>query len=403
MLRFVLPAVALLGWLGPAVAEPLAGNAAPPNQAAPPPPPDHLKEAVDPLNLAGEKMRFFAAAGVDNELSAEEFVANQNADPANRPFARRFDSFRTLRLFDKDRNGKIDWLEAEQYRLNLREKLLAKFDRNRNGRLDADERDAANHALHHGEGLTVAQQEGSKADVISAEMVQRFDADGDGMLNEAELKAASRAMRADRRAERLARWDTDRDGKLSKAERQAMWKQQRSHWETWRNRQFDEDGDGKVSEEEKQAAKAFMKEMGQIGELFQKRNMDFDGDGTISKSERATAQKEWAIVGIRMQLRRRALMDTSGDGQVTADERVAFERKFNRGVQQWWEGFSRTYDIDASGRLDSTERKQLLVGVRQELTRRMDKHDDNKDGRVSAFEAEKMLMEFSREIGLLGP
>lgn len=384
---------------GAARAEDPAGNARPPDK--PEPIPDYLTGPVEPLMLAGEKTRFFRAAGVDNELSAKEFAADQASDASAQPFARRFDSYRALLRYDGDRNGSIDWLEAERYRRDLHERIVAKFDLNGNGRLEDTERQAANRALHHGEGLAVARKEGTGGDVISGEMIHRFDADGDGMLNEAELKAAQKAMRADRRAAMLARYDTDRDGKLSKEERSSMWKERQSPWKQWRDRHFDDDGDGQLSDEEKKTATEFMKQFGEIGKMFQRRNMDFDGDGTISKEERAAAQREWAVVGVRMQLRRRILMDTDSDGQVTANERQAFNERFETGMRTWWEGFSKTYDIDASGRLDATERKQLLQGVRGELTRRMDKHDENKDGRLSAFEAEKMLMEFGKDIGLM--
>lgn len=48
-------------------------------------------------------------------------------------------------------------------------------------------------------------------------LLKRFDADGDGVLSDAE-KAA---MQADRDA-MIAKYDTDKDGKLSEAERQAV-------------------------------------------------------------------------------------------------------------------------------------------------------------------------------------
>jgi hypothetical protein len=55
-----------------------------------------------------------------------------------------------------------------------------------------------------------------------AAMMQKFDANGDGVLDDAErakLRDAFAAKRAQRKAAMLARYDADRDGALSPAER----------------------------------------------------------------------------------------------------------------------------------------------------------------------------------------
>jgi hypothetical protein len=73
----------------------------------------------------------------------------------------------------------------------LRAKLLEKFDANHDGRLDEGERAAAKAALkerrgeHHGE--------------LKAKVLAKFDADHDGKLDEAE-RAAARAALKERRA-----------------------------------------------------------------------------------------------------------------------------------------------------------------------------------------------------------
>ena len=81
-----------------------------------------------------------------------------------------------------------------------------------------------------------------------AEIIEKFDTDGDGKLNDEERKAARAAHREimeKRRAEMLAKYDTDKDGKLSADERKAAMLDR-----------FDTDKDGVLSDAEKEAAKS---------------------------------------------------------------------------------------------------------------------------------------------------
>lgn len=72
----------------------------------------------------------------------------------------------------------------------LKAKLLEKFDANHDGKLDESERAAAKAALkehrgeHHGE--------------LKAKVLAKFDADHDGKLNEAERAAAKAALKEHR-------------------------------------------------------------------------------------------------------------------------------------------------------------------------------------------------------------
>jgi hypothetical protein len=60
--------------------------------------------------------------------------------------------------------------------------------------------------------------EGMRGHALPKEVIAKFDKDGDGKLNEAEMKAAREA----RQAEMLKKYDKDGDGKLSDEEKKVM-------------------------------------------------------------------------------------------------------------------------------------------------------------------------------------
>ncbi|MGB2822212.1 MAG: hypothetical protein WBF17_14605, partial [Phycisphaerae bacterium] len=110
-------------------------------------PADVLKGAVDPYEPGAERGRFFRVAGVNNELDGKEFAAAQGQAGS---FARKFDRWQSMLAFDKNRNGTLDWFEADAYRQDLRKRVLEAFDADKDGRLTGKERERANAALAAG-------------------------------------------------------------------------------------------------------------------------------------------------------------------------------------------------------------------------------------------------------------
>lgn len=113
-------------------------------------------------------------------------------------------------------------------------------------------------------GLVLAegeQQEQKKGDraKAKAEWLKKYDADGDGVLSEAEKEAA-------KKAELIAKYDKDGDGVLSDEEKAAMEAAAAARREAGKARmaemmkKYDKDGDGKLSDEEKAAMKADMEQ-----------------------------------------------------------------------------------------------------------------------------------------------
>lgn len=88
-----------------------------------------------------------------------------------------------------------------------------------------------------------------------AEMIQKFDTNKDGKLDDSEkaaMKAQFKAKRDAMKAQNLAKYDANKNGKLDDAERQTMQADRKAE----RFKKIDKNGDGKITPDEFNAAPA---------------------------------------------------------------------------------------------------------------------------------------------------
>lgn len=102
-------------------------------------------------------------------------------------------------------------------------------------------------------GTAFAQPGPGKHKAKRAKMMEKFDANGDGVIDDAErakAREARKAKRAERHAEMLRLYDTNRDGTLDDAERAAMRTARRAAMFN----KLDANGDGVITRAEFDAA-----------------------------------------------------------------------------------------------------------------------------------------------------
>jgi Ca2+-binding EF-hand superfamily protein len=105
--------------------------------------------------------------------------------------------------------------------------LLEKFDANHNGVLDPEEKEAAR------KGFRAGREQGREQ--RQAKLLEKFDTNHNGTIDPEE-RQAMQAQRETRRTEMLKKYDTDGDGKLSDSEREALRKDMREHHQERENR-----------------------------------------------------------------------------------------------------------------------------------------------------------------------
>ncbi len=378
-------------------------------------PPDQLGDAIDPWNPGGQRTAFLAAAGVDLELNEAEFGADANA-PAPRRFARSFDRWAALSGFDKNTNGSIDWFEARAYREDQRRRVLEHCDADRNQRLTGAERDKAL-ALLGGARIkgdpdrAAPSRKDDDADPAAAALHDETDDAGDG------------ARQPDSREDRLERWrqrmleqfDADGDGQLDQAERQVALETMRARarqspgaafgraFRDWAQVQFDVDGDGTLNDAERQTARDFGRAFREIGRDWRTSGYDTDGDGALSRDERRAMRRDRQQAWLTLRGRMQAWADRDGDDTVSDEERDAFAQRVEESVARRMVGYGRAYDADSDGVLDADERRAMIEGLDADYDRRAGVHDIDGDGRLDASEAADVMESYWRDLGILDP
>jgi Ca2+-binding EF-hand superfamily protein len=172
--------------------------------------------------------------------------------------------------------------------------------------------------------------------------------------------------RRDRFSRMMARYDADGDGVLSEAEREEL---RRSMRATWQERmiermtpRFDADGDGVLSDDERLEAEAEMEARAMEWRIRMQERFDTDGDGQISDDEQRAAQQQFRRGGPQSpEMIQR--YDRDGDGELNLDESYAayLERFDQRQRQQ----FVSEYDLDADGSVDATDLESFLTRYRE--------------------------------------
>ncbi len=331
-------------------------------------PVDHVKDLFDDYRQGDERGRFFDAAGVDGEITTKEFAA---AAGKPRSFVRSYDRWSVATAHDLDGNGKLNWPEAEKYRLGVQELVLARCDKDKSGKLTGAERDAANTMLQRG-----LPRRGR------GRSTRRWDKDSDGKLSDEERAAmeADREKWKKRQAEWTKRWDTDEDGKLDRAEREAAAKAMLADYEKRLLETHDTNKDGKLDDDEKKAMReSWRKQVADRVDRYLVRRHDKDSDGKLNAAEQAAADAEkakWAKTRDRVISR----LDTDGDGEVSAEERkAAFEK-----VQAEMEKRRKAMDADGDGQVSREE-------MREYFKKLQDKYDADGDGKLNDEERRKMI------------
>lgn len=349
---------------------------------------DVVRGPVDPYEAGYERSRFLSAAGVDSELDENEFSANKKAD---KPFARAFDSWQTLKAFDANRSNSIDWFEADKYRKAMRAAVLRQFDKDKNNRLGDAERVDANKLLAAGRTPRLAlpgnanQQatpQGTQGGVANQRI--QWDKDGDGKFSDEERAIYQKEMKdryAKMQAENVRKYDTDGDGKVSgdewkvaNAERMKAWREKNpeaaarydKQRETYKKQQeerlakYDENGDGKLSGDEwkaiqKDQMEAWKEKNPEAYAQYKKRQQDYidkhdtDGDGELSNDERQAANAKQRESYRKQQAERIAKFDKNGDGKLNREESEASRKAW---LDDW-----KTKNPEAAKRYEENRKK----------------------------------------------
>lgn len=248
------------------------------------------------------------------------------------------------------------------------------------------------------EGRRGPEGPGGGAHHLPPELLERFDSNADGKLDETE-RAALKAHFEAKRAAFIKQYDTDGDGKLNEDERTAMKASIREQLEAVKAEaieRFDTDGDGKLNQEERLKARDAMRErVEEITGGFGMMRYRGPGDRPEGEGRRGFDGPRGAPGHEidREAIKRKLLeeFDADGDGKLTGDEREqardAMRKKMREGHRQprgergqrRGRGV-RGVDTNRDGVLDEAE----LAAAADLVSKGDPKADFNRDGKVDS-------------------
>ncbi|MBE3123786.1 MAG: hypothetical protein IMZ65_03195, partial [Planctomycetes bacterium] len=297
-----------------------AGRALPASARPAAPLPDLVRDLFDDFSEGEERARFFEAAGIDGELSQEEFKA---AAGQRRSFVRPCDRWELAAAYNRPRTGRLTWQQALEYRRSVQKRVLALFDRDKDGKLAGAERDLANAYLNgRSYRLSASSLPAAEAATQPGEGGVADPAAGQPFTWE-DCHASYEALRDEFNRRSLIDFDQDHDGQLDDEERRAMadeYLHQEKLWKDyWDVVRWDADRNGQLDANEV-AAKDAEEELRrhEVRQQFANwfNQADLDGDGIISPAEDYALNPRWHDANAA----RRRQNDLDGDGQLTGDE-----------------------------------------------------------------------------------
>ena len=324
----------------------------------------------------------------------ERFDENRNGklDPQERRIAREtlLDYLRRHRerRTEGRREPADEVLERRERRHDIREGILqlvlSLFDQDGDGKLNSAERDAAQFDLERRLASPYEQREGFRGHTDGArvriedrhdssppkssppdedrfrELLERFDANGDGDLDEQERERAGEEFRRQRDRELLDEFDEDGDGELNDKERAAARRVLERRFHNPGEHRHDQTVDRRDSDENRRVRDPSQPDEDHFREFLE--SFDENGDGMLDEEERERAREAFR------RHRQRELVehfDRDGDGELNDEERAAAREVLEGKLQD-----ERERDTERrEGSQDERNRRQDWDGLNIDLRR----------------------------------
>jgi len=177
---------------------------------------------------------------------------------------------------------------------------------------------------------------------------------------------------------------------------------------------FDKDGDGKLNDKEREAARAALRKQApqddseaqplrarrtpiQIAndrkkaELearrrqFELRHFDKNKDGKLSDEERQDMQEEIRKYNEQVRAESIKLWDKNGDGKLDDSEKAAARAASEKARAD----YLKMFDKDGNGKIDEQEQEAIAAFRKKQYEELLAKYDENKDGSLSREEKDK--------------